>query len=75
METLQLILNVVTVVFIVATMVSAGLGSTLDSLGRTFRNFGLVALVLVANLIGCHLPAGGRLPSSDSPVRRSSPWS
>lgn len=43
--------NVALVIMIVSTMVTAGLGITLDELSTTFRQIRLVALVLVANLL------------------------
>jgi bile acid:Na+ symporter, BASS family len=59
MDAIQLLLNAVTAVFIVTTMLSAGLGTTIDTLGKTFRNVALVALVLVANLVVVPLAGWG----------------
>ncbi|MGW1888883.1 bile acid:sodium symporter family protein [Streptomyces sp. NPDC002004] len=51
MDTLHLLLNAVTVIFIVATMFAAGLGATLSSLRAVFTNLPLLLLALVANLV------------------------
>ncbi|GAA2354582.1 hypothetical protein Cme02nite_47700 [Catellatospora methionotrophica] len=51
MDTLQLLLNAVTVIFISATMFAAGLGATLPALRSAFTDVPLLVLVLVANLV------------------------
>lgn len=51
MDTLHLLLNAVTVIFIAATMFAAGLGATLSALRDALTNLPLLALVLVANLL------------------------
>ncbi len=51
MHAITALLNLATVIFIVSTMLAAGLGSTLAALGGVLRKGALVALVLVANLV------------------------
>ncbi|MFG3441522.1 bile acid:sodium symporter [Nonomuraea sp. NPDC047897] len=51
MNTLQPLFNAVTVIFIAATMLAAGLGATLPSLRAVFSNVSLLVLVLLANLV------------------------
>ncbi|MBB6345810.1 BASS family bile acid:Na+ symporter [Nonomuraea muscovyensis] len=51
MNTLQLLFNAVTVIFIAATMFAAGLGATLPALRVVFSNVPLLLLVLLANLV------------------------
>jgi BASS family bile acid:Na+ symporter len=51
MEVIKALLNIVLIVFIVSTMLAAGLGTTVAALRETFRNVGLVILVLVVNLV------------------------
>ncbi|GAA2299192.1 hypothetical protein GCM10010149_55130 [Nonomuraea roseoviolacea subsp. roseoviolacea] len=51
MDTLHLLLNAVTIVFIAATMFAAGLGATLPALRAVLTNVVLLVLVLVANLV------------------------
>lgn len=51
MDTLHLLLNVVTITFIMATMFAAGLGTTLRALGTTLSNIRLLLLALLANLV------------------------
>lgn len=51
MEVINALLNIVLMVFIVSTMLVAGLGTTVTALRETFRNVGLVLLVLVVNLV------------------------
>lgn len=51
MEGIQPLVNVITLVFIVSTMLAAGLGTTLGMLAATFRHLTLVGLVLVANFV------------------------
>ncbi|MEU7899854.1 bile acid:sodium symporter [Nonomuraea sp. NPDC049152] len=51
MNTLQLLFNAVTVIFIAATMFAAGLGATLPALRAVFANLPLLLLVLLANLV------------------------
>ncbi|MFG1681658.1 bile acid:sodium symporter family protein [Nonomuraea sp. NPDC049269] len=51
MNTLQLLFNAVTVVFIAATMFAAGLATTLPALCTVFTDLPLLLLVLLANLV------------------------
>lgn len=51
MDTLHLLLNAVTVIFISSTMFAAGLGATLPALRAAFTNVPLLLLVLLANLV------------------------
>ena len=51
MEAVSALLNTVLVVFVVATMLSAGLRTEIRELTGVLRNGGLLALVLVANLV------------------------
>ncbi|GAA3129134.1 bile acid:sodium symporter family protein [Streptosporangium carneum] len=51
MDTLQLLFNTVTVVFIATTMFTAGLGATLSALRAVFATPALPLLALVANLV------------------------
>lgn len=51
METFQALFNTIVVIFIVATMLTAGLVTTLPMLAATFRRVPLVILVLGANLV------------------------
>ncbi len=48
---MQQLLNIVVVVFIVATMLTAGLGTTTTVLGKTLRHGWLVLLVLLVNIV------------------------
>ncbi|MGV9304249.1 MULTISPECIES: bile acid:sodium symporter family protein [unclassified Nonomuraea] len=59
MDTLQLLFNAVTVVFIAATMFAAGLGATLSALRAVFANVLLLVLVLLANLVAVPLLGWG----------------
>ncbi|WP_327581616.1 bile acid:sodium symporter [Nonomuraea sp. NBC_00507] len=59
MDTLQLLFNAVTVIFIAATMFAAGLGATLSALRVVFANVSLLMLVLVANLVAIPLLGWG----------------
>jgi BASS family bile acid:Na+ symporter len=59
MNTLHLLFNAVTVVFIAATMFAAGLGATLPALRAVFANVLLLVLVLVANLVAIPLLGWG----------------
>ncbi|MFF3734425.1 hypothetical protein ACFYXM_30025 [Streptomyces sp. NPDC002476] len=51
METLHLLFNAVTVIFIAATMFAAGLGTTVAALRSVFTDIPLLALALLANLV------------------------
>jgi BASS family bile acid:Na+ symporter len=51
MDTLHLVLNAVTVIFIVATMFAAGLGTTLPALRGVFTDGPLLSLALIANMV------------------------
>ncbi len=51
MEILSTIFSLVLIVFIVSMMLAAGLSATVASLGRVFRKFWLVILVLVVNFV------------------------
>lgn len=51
MATIQALFNIVLVIMIVSTMFTAGLGITLEELGKTFQKVWLVLLVLAANLV------------------------
>ncbi|MGQ5633728.1 MULTISPECIES: bile acid:sodium symporter family protein [unclassified Streptomyces] len=51
MDTLHLVLNAVTVVFIAATMFAAGLGATLPALRSVLTNAPLLLLALLANMV------------------------
>lgn len=51
MELMGLLFNVVLVVFIVSTMVSAGFSTTFEDLRSVFRRFGLVVLVFVVAFV------------------------
>ncbi|NUW35543.1 bile acid:sodium symporter [Nonomuraea sp. SMC257] len=51
MDTLHLLFNAVTVIFIAATMLAAGLGATLPALLAVLANLPLLLLVLLANLV------------------------
>lgn len=51
MDTLHLLLNAITVIFISSTMFAAGLGATLPALRTAFTDVPLLALVLLANLV------------------------
>lgn len=51
MSVISALLNVVLVIFIVSTMLVAGLNTTIPALRETFRNITLVVLVLNVNLI------------------------
>ncbi|MER7396730.1 hypothetical protein ABT381_14540 [Streptomyces sp. NPDC000151] len=51
MDTLHLVLNAVTVIFIAATMFAAGLGATLTGLRGVFTNAPLLILALLANMV------------------------
>ncbi|WP_101787394.1 bile acid:sodium symporter [Nonomuraea indica] len=59
MGTLQSLFNAVTVIFIAATMFTAGLGATLPSLRAVLSNVPLLVLVLLANLVVVPLLAWG----------------
>ncbi|MER6103484.1 hypothetical protein ABT115_14460 [Streptomyces sp. NPDC001832] len=69
MDTLHLLFNAVTVIFIVATMFAAGLGATMATLRGIFTNVPLLLLALVANtvvipLLGWGLGALFSLPAA-----------
>ncbi|WP_329203141.1 bile acid:sodium symporter family protein [Streptomyces sp. NBC_01435] len=51
METLHLVLNAVTVIFIAATMFAAGLGATVPALRGVFTNVPLLLLALITNMV------------------------
>ncbi|MBV1853241.1 bile acid:sodium symporter family protein [Catellatospora tritici] len=51
MDTLQLLFDAVTVVFIATTMLAAGLGSTIPALRAALTNLPLLGLALLANLV------------------------
>ncbi|MEV7686956.1 bile acid:sodium symporter family protein [Streptomyces bungoensis] len=51
METLHLVLNAVTVIFIAVTMFAAGLGATVSALHGVFTNVPLLVLALIANIV------------------------
>ncbi|WP_433454458.1 bile acid:sodium symporter family protein [Streptomyces sp. CA-142005] len=51
MDTLHLVLNAVTVIFIMATMFAAGLGATVPALRGVFTNVPLLLLALLANMV------------------------
>ncbi|WP_430644767.1 bile acid:sodium symporter family protein [Agromyces sp. GXS1127] len=51
MEIVGLLFNVILMVFIVTTMLTAGFGTTLDQLGAVLSRFGLVAMVLVTGFV------------------------
>jgi BASS family bile acid:Na+ symporter len=51
MDTLHLVLNAVTVIFIAATMFAAGLGATVPALRGVFTNIPLLLLALIANMV------------------------
>ncbi|MFE7659789.1 bile acid:sodium symporter family protein [Streptomyces celluloflavus] len=51
MEALHLLFNAITVIFIAATMFTAGLGTTLSALRGVFTNVPLPALALTANMV------------------------
>ncbi|MEV0055917.1 hypothetical protein AB0H34_36155 [Saccharopolyspora shandongensis] len=51
MDTLHLLFNAVTVIFIATTMLAAGLGATLSALRDIFANLPLILLALLANLL------------------------
>ncbi|MDI1461420.1 hypothetical protein QEZ54_10605 [Catellatospora sp. KI3] len=51
MDTLKLLFNAVTVVFISTTMFAAGLGATLPALRAALTNLPLLGLTLLANLV------------------------
>lgn len=51
MDTLHLVLNAVTVIFIAATMFAAGLGATVPALRGVFTNVPLLLLALLANMV------------------------
>ncbi|MEV8637179.1 bile acid:sodium symporter [Streptosporangium sp. NPDC051023] len=51
MDTLQLLFNAVTVIFIAVTMLVAGLGTTLPALGAVLTDLPLLLLALLANLV------------------------
>ena len=57
MEVLTALFNTVLVVFVVATMLSAGLRTSISALLEVLRNGVLVVLVLVANLVAVPLLA------------------
>ncbi|MFI9324482.1 bile acid:sodium symporter family protein [Kitasatospora aureofaciens] len=51
METLHLVLNAVTVIFIAATMFAAGLGATVPALRGVFTDVPLLLLALITNMV------------------------
>ncbi|MFF9654103.1 bile acid:sodium symporter family protein [Streptomyces sp. NPDC014622] len=51
METLHLVLNAVTVIFIAATMFAAGLGATVSALRGVFADAPLLLLALITNMV------------------------
>lgn len=51
MDTLHLVLNAVTVVFIAATMFAAGLGATVAALRAVFTDVPLLLLALITNMV------------------------
>ncbi|AUA08037.1 bile acid:sodium symporter [Streptomyces sp. SID8382] len=51
MDTLHLVLNAVTVIFIAATMFTAGLGATMGALRAVFTNIPLLSLALITNMV------------------------
>ncbi|WP_027943342.1 bile acid:sodium symporter [Amycolatopsis taiwanensis] len=51
METLRLLFNAITVIFIATTMFAAGLGTTVEALRSVFTNIPLLALALLVNLV------------------------
>ncbi|MEV0151687.1 MULTISPECIES: bile acid:sodium symporter [unclassified Nonomuraea] len=59
MNTLHLLFNAVTVIFIAATMFAAGLGTTLTALLTVLANLPLLLLVLLANLVAVPLLGWG----------------
>lgn len=59
METLHLLFNAITVIFIAATMFAAGLGATLRALRAIFATPSLLVLALVANLVAIPLLGWG----------------
>ena len=76
MEVINALLNIVLVVFIVSTMLAAGLGTTIAGLRETFRHVGLVILVLVMNLVLVPLIGWGTatvLSVSEATTRRTRP--
>ncbi|MEV6838378.1 hypothetical protein AB0N17_28360 [Streptomyces sp. NPDC051133] len=59
MDTLHLVLNAVTVIFIVATMFAAGLGATVPALRGVFTDVPLLLLALAANMVAVPLLGWG----------------
>lgn len=59
MDTLHLLFNAVTVVFIAATMFAAGLGATIAALRGVFTDVRLLLLALLANLVAIPLLGWG----------------
>lgn len=51
METLHLVLNAVTVIFIAATMFAVSLGATVPALRGVFTNVPLLLLALITNMV------------------------
>ncbi|GAA0701954.1 hypothetical protein GCM10009548_88760 [Streptomyces malaysiensis subsp. malaysiensis] len=51
MDTLHLVLNAVTVIFIAATMFAAGLGATMGALRAVFTDIRLLLLALITNMV------------------------
>ncbi|MFE7326160.1 bile acid:sodium symporter family protein [Streptomyces sp. NPDC057565] len=69
MDTLHMVLNAVTVIFIAATMFAAGLGATVPALRGVFTDVPLLLLALITNmvvipLLGWGLGALFHLPSA-----------
>jgi BASS family bile acid:Na+ symporter len=59
MDTLHLVLNAVTVIFIAATMFAAGLRATVPALRGVFANIPLLLSALIANLVAIPLLGWG----------------
>ncbi|MFG2479570.1 bile acid:sodium symporter family protein [Streptomyces fagopyri] len=59
MDTLHLLFNAVTVIFIAATMFTAGLGATVAALRSVLTNVPLLGLALIANMVAVPLLGWG----------------
>jgi BASS family bile acid:Na+ symporter len=75
MDTLHLVLNAVTVIFIAATMFAAGLRATVPALRGVFADVPLLSLALIANMVVPPCWAGASARCSVSPRPPSSPSS
>jgi len=73
-EAFQAIFNTALIVFIITTMLSAGLRTTFDQIAAVFTRWPLVLLVVLTAFVVRPLVGWASPSSSDWPPRPSLPW-